>query len=93
MNLSVARQTEKSVESRFAAECIGLGCEAQLRTAAATVSDASPSVITAATVVGIFGQDDAAAIETLIADIADEFQIVTELRLHLGSFSVRFSRS
>ena len=92
MNPLVARQTEESVESRFAAEGIGLGCEAQLRAAAATLRGASPSVITAATVVGIFGQDDAAAIETLVADIADEFQLMTEFRLHLGSFSVRFSR-
>ena len=92
MNPLVARQIEETVGSCRPGECIGLGCEAQLRIAAATVSDAPSGLITATTVVGVFGQDDAAAIESLIADIADDFQLKTELRIHLGSFSVRFSR-
>jgi hypothetical protein len=92
MNQLLARQIEEAVGSHRPDECVGLGCEAQLRIAAATVSDAPPGLITATTVVGVLGQDDAAAVAALIGEIADEFQLKTELRVHLGSFSVRFSR-
>jgi hypothetical protein len=89
----LARQIEATVGSRGPGERIGVGSEAQLRIAAATVSDAPPGMITAATVVAVGGQDDAAAIESLIGEIANEFRLKTELRVHLGSFSVRFSRA
>jgi hypothetical protein len=93
MNELVARQIAETVGSTRPDECVGLGCEPQLRIAAATVSDAPLGLITATTVVGILGQDDCAAIEALISKIGDEFHLETELRVHLGSFSVRFSRA
>ena len=92
MNQLLARQIEDAVGSTRDGVCSGLDCEAQLRIAAATVSNAPSDLITATTVVGVFGQDDASAVEALVADIAAEFQLKSELRLHLGSFSVRFSR-
>jgi hypothetical protein len=55
------------------------------------VSDAAPGLVTATTAVGVLGQDDAAAVEALVAEIADELQLKTEFRVHVGSFSVRFS--
>src|SRR5262245_61761210 len=92
MNQLLTRQLKEAVTPPRQGECVGLGCEAQLRVAAATLSDAPPGLISATTVIGVLGQDDAAAIETLIADIADEFLLKSEIRSHLGSFSVRFSR-
>lgn len=92
MDQLFARQLEKIVGSCRPAECVELNCEAQLRIAAATLCDAPPGLVTATTAVGVLGLDDAAAVEALVADIADELQLKTEFRIHLGSFSVRFSR-
>jgi hypothetical protein len=92
VNQLLARQIEEAVGTIRDGPCCGLGCEAQLRVAAATVSDAPPGLITAATVVGILGQDDVPAVEAMVSDIANQFQLKTDLRVHLGSFSVRFSR-
>jgi hypothetical protein len=92
MNQLLARQLAETVESHGSGNCIGLGCEAQLRIAAATVGDASPGLITATTVVGVLGQDDAVAVQALVSEIAHQFRLKTEFRVRLGSFSVRFSR-
>jgi hypothetical protein len=92
VNQLLARQIEEAVgTTRHDGLCSGLDCEAQLRIAAATVSDAPPGLITATTVVGVLGQDDAAAVEAMVAAIADEFGLEAALHLHVGSFSVRFS--
>jgi hypothetical protein len=48
--------------------------------------------VTATTVVGVLGQDDVSAFEELVADIAAEFGLDSRVRLHVGSFAVRFSR-
>jgi hypothetical protein len=72
--------------------CTGLGCEASLRVAAEMVSNARSGEVTATTVVGILGQDDAATFEALVAEIAAECGLETRIRIHVGSFSVRFSR-
>lgn len=90
MNQLLTRQIEEAVGTTRDRRCSGLGCEAQLRIAAATLSDAPPGMITATTVVGILGQDDTAAVESLVAQIAEAFSLKAELRMHLGSFSVRF---
>jgi hypothetical protein len=92
VNQLLARQIEDAVGTSRDGLCSGLDCEAQLRIAAATVSDAPPGLITATTFVGVLGQDDVAAVEAMIAEVADEFQLKTDFWLHLGSFSVRFSR-
>ena len=92
MNQLLAGQIEEAVDSQRGGLCVGLGCEAQLRAAAATVSDAPPGVITATTVVCVLGQDDATVVESMVADIADEFGLEARMHMHVGSFSVRFSR-
>jgi len=93
MNQLLARQIEQAAAALRNGRSSNLAYDAQLRIAAATLSDAAPDAITATTVVGIVGQDDAAAIEALVADIAAEFRLKSELRLRRGSFSVRFSRN
>jgi hypothetical protein len=70
----------------------GLGTEGTLRVAAEMLSNSRLDEVTAMTVVGILGQDDAARFEALVADIADEFGLETRTKLHVGTFSVRFSR-
>jgi hypothetical protein len=92
MNQQLARQVREIVESHSEECCAGLGCEAQLRVAAATLADARLDMITATTVVGVLGQDDERKFEALITEIAREFGFEKQLRLRLGSFSVRFSR-
>jgi hypothetical protein len=56
------------------------------------LSNAQSHEVTATTVVGILGRDDAAAFEALVADIAEDFGLETRIQMHVGSFSVRFSR-
>lgn len=73
--------------------CTGVGCEGSLRVAAEMLSNARSNEVTAMTVVGILGLDDATAFEALVADIAEEFGLETRTQLHVGSFSVRFSRA
>jgi hypothetical protein len=43
-------------------------------------------------VVGVLGQDDVPAFEELVADIAAEFGLDSDIRMRVGSFSVRFRR-
>jgi hypothetical protein len=40
----------------------------------------------------VLGADDVRAFEALVAQIADEFDFDARVRLHVGTFSVRFSR-
>jgi hypothetical protein len=69
-----------------------LKCESQLRVAAATLRHARPGEITATTVVGVLGRDDQDAFNTLLAEIASEHDLDARVRLHVGSYAVRFSR-
>ena len=92
MNQQLARQVRDIVGSDSVERCAGLGCEPQLRAAAATLADAPVNMISATTVVGVLGRDDVQEFEALVAEIGDEFDLETQLRRNLGSFSVRFSR-
>jgi hypothetical protein len=87
MNDMLARQLEDVL-----AEPAALSTEATLRVAAATLARAASDEITATTVVGVLGADDRSAFEALVHEIADEFELEATTRLHVGSFSVRFSR-
>jgi hypothetical protein len=69
-----------------------LASESQLRIGAGTLSGAAVDDITATTVVGVLGADNIRGFEALVADIADEFDLDANVRFHVGSFSVRFSR-
>jgi len=66
--------------------------EAPLRIAAATLSDAPRGVITATTVVGTLGNNSPESLQALVADIAEEYGLTSQLAVHVGSFSVRFGR-
>jgi hypothetical protein len=90
MNQMLASQIEEVVGKGQLGGCTGLGCESALRVAAGTLSSATSDEITAATVVGIVGHDDASAIEALAAEIATEFGLECRVRMYVGSFSVRF---
>jgi hypothetical protein len=69
-----------------------LACESQLRVAATTLSHALPGDISAITVVGVLGGDDRPRFNSLVGQISDELDLEAQIRLHVGSFSVRFSR-
>ena len=69
-----------------------LECESQLRVAAAMLSHSRPGEITATTVVGVLGRNDLDAFNALVAEIGDELDLDTRVRVHVGSYSVRFSR-
>ncbi len=69
-----------------------LKSESQLRVAAAMLRNAGPGEISATTVVGVLGRDDLDVFIRLVAHIGDELDLDTRVRLHVGSFSVRFSR-
>ena len=72
--------------------CTGLGCEGSLRVAAEMLSNSRSDEVTAMTVVGILGRDDVTAFEALVTEIAEEFGLERRTKLHVGSFSVRFSQ-
>ncbi len=88
----LTRQLEEVVGTPQLGHSTGLASESPLRVAAATLSWAPLDQVTATTVVGVLGQDDAPAFEQLVADIAAEFRLDSQIRLHVGSFSVRFRR-
>jgi hypothetical protein len=88
----LTRQLEEVVGTPQLGHSTGLASESPLRVAAATLSWAPLDQVTATTVVGVLGQDDVPAFEKLVADIAAEFGLDTQIRLRVGSFSVRFRR-
>ena len=90
MNEMLAKQLDDVLTEPARAQHLSI--EAQLRVAAATLDRAATDEITATTVVGILGADDVSAFKTLVNEIADEFELDPTTRLHVGSFSVRFSR-
>jgi hypothetical protein len=69
-----------------------LQSEAQLRVAANTLSHAPPGEVSAITVVGVLGQDDVYAFYALVTQIEAKLDLDAQVALHVGSFSVRFSR-
>jgi hypothetical protein len=95
MTINVAMNQLLAHQPNYASRpglCTGLGCEDPLRVAAATLTHARSDDVTATTVVGVLDHDNAAALEALVADIAEEFGLDARVRMHVGSFSVRFSR-
>jgi hypothetical protein len=88
----LSRQLDEVVGTKRPDRSTRLASESPLRVAAATLSRASSDQVTATTVVGVLGQDDVPAFEELVADIAAEFELESQIRLHVGSFSVRFRR-
>ena len=69
-----------------------LASQGALVVAARMLSDASEDAMTATTVVGVLGRDDAEEFRSLVQDIAEEFGLDAAVTLKTGSFSVRFSR-
>jgi hypothetical protein len=47
--------------------------------------------MSATTVVGVLGRDDENAFQALVSEISDELELDARVRLHGGSFSVRFT--
>jgi hypothetical protein len=92
VNQVLTPQVDELIRPTRPSQGIGLGAEGTLRVAAELLCNSQSQEVTATTVVGVLGQDDAAAFETLVADIAEECGLETRIRLHVGSFSVRFSR-
>ena len=69
-----------------------LANEKPLRVAASMLSRAPVHQMTATTVVGALGEDDADAVCGLVQEIADEYELDAKITFHDGSFSVRFAR-
>ena len=70
----------------------GLSCESQLRVAANLLAHADVDEMSATTVVGVLGRDDENAFQALVTEISDALELDARVRLHVGSFSVRFTR-
>ena len=70
-----------------------LGNEAPLVVAARTLSHAADHEMTATTVVGVLGRDDADAFRSRVRMIADEYGLSATVTIKVGSFSVRFERN
>jgi hypothetical protein len=90
MNRVLTRQLHEVIASATGRP--ELRCESQLRIAASMLSRAYADEMSATTVVGTLGRDDAAAFEALVVEIGDELDLDARVRLHIGSFSVRFTR-
>ncbi len=88
----LVRQLDEVVGTKQSGRSTRLASESPLRVAAATLSRAPSDQVSATTVVGVLGQDDVPAFEELVAAIAAEFEVESHIRLHVGSFSVRFRR-
>jgi hypothetical protein len=69
-----------------------LKAAAPLEVASRMLSSAAPHEMTATTVVGVLGRDDADAFQSLVADIGEEYGLDATVKIRAGSFSVRFSR-
>jgi hypothetical protein len=92
VNQMLARQLDAVVSTTQLDRSSGLLSESPLRVAAATLSSAPLNQVSATTVVGVLGQDDVPAFEALVADIAAQFELESYIRMHVGTFSVRFRR-
>jgi hypothetical protein len=90
MNRLLTTQLQEVIASRNARP--ELRCESQLRIAASMLRRAEADEMSATTVVGTLGRDDVAAFEALVVEIGDELDLDARVRLHVGSFSVRFTR-
>jgi poly(3-hydroxybutyrate) depolymerase len=69
-----------------------LACEQSLRVAATTLANSPAHEVSAMRVVGVLGLDDVAELRALVAQLVQEFELDASVRIHVGSFSVRFSR-
>ena len=92
MNQVLVEQLNEILDKPAGQNLPTLKCESQLRVAAATLRHARPGEITATTVVGVLGRDDVDAFNRLVAEIGAESDLDTDVRLHVGSYAVRFSR-
>lgn len=66
--------------------------EKPLWVAASMLSRAPVDQMTATTVVGTLGRDDADAFCGLVQEIADEYELDARITFNVGFFSVRFER-
>ena len=92
MNQLLAHDLDEVRGPRTSGHRARLASEPTLRVAAATLSRTRSEDITATTVVGVLGHDDRGAVEALVSDIAEEFGLESQMRVNVGTFSVRFSR-
>ena len=69
-----------------------LKAEGPLAVAASMLSAAAAYEMTATTVVGVLGRDDLDAFRSLVIDICDAYGLEATVKIHVGSYSVRFSR-
>jgi hypothetical protein len=90
MNPALQRQIETIFQVPSAPA--KLKAAAPLEVASRMLSSAAPHEMTATTVVGVLGRDDADAFHSLVADISAEYGLKATVKLQQGSYSVRFSR-
>lgn len=69
-----------------------LANEKPLHVTASTLSRARVEEMTATTVVGTLGPDDAERFRELVQEIAEQYRLQASVTLKAGSFSVRFER-
>jgi hypothetical protein len=91
LNPSLARQID-SILNKPASEA-ELANEGPLVVAARTLSHAADYEMTATTVVGDLDRDDVDAFRSRVRTIANEYGLAATVKIHVGSFSVRFERN
>jgi len=69
-----------------------LKCAAPLEIAARMLSTAAAYQMTATTVVGVLGCDDADAFRALVSDLGEKYGFEAAVKIQRGSYSVRFGR-
>jgi hypothetical protein len=92
MNPALLREIESIFQEAPPAPA-RLKAERQLAVAAGMLSTAAPREMTATTVVGVLGRDDVDAFRSLVADLSAEYGLEATVKLHQGTYSVRFSRA
>ena len=70
----------------------GLACESPLRVAASMLARAASYEMSATRVVGTIGADDLGIFRTLVTEICNEYRLDAQVKVHGGSFTVRFYR-
>ena len=91
MNPALVREIEAIIQEPPAP--VRLKAEKPLAVAAGMLSTATANQMTATTVVGVLGRDDLDALRALVTDLSAEYGLDATVKIQLGSYAVRFSRS
>jgi len=90
MNPAMVREVETILHEP--ARPVTLKAEGPLVVAARVLCASAAHEMTATTVVGVLGLDDADAFRSLVAEIGADYGLEATVKINVGSYSVRFHR-